>query len=155
MWALPEHCFKILCYLALFSCLVLLVPTVGSLVFEHGNLNVLQIHLGLFSQNYFVYLEHFSSCCWSLSRATAGVKCGEGPVSQRLPQRSLASWEALGQGWCCSAQDQACSLQLRTIPRNSYVTAHILQCCPARGGNWALQEPLPQLWQSCSAWFQG
>lgn len=58
VWALPEHCFKILCYLALFSCLVLLVPTVGSLIFEHGNLNVLQIHLGVFSQNYFVYLEH-------------------------------------------------------------------------------------------------
>lgn len=53
----PQYCFKILCYLVLSSCLVLLVPTVGSLVFEHGNLNVLQIHLGLFPQNYFVCLE--------------------------------------------------------------------------------------------------
>lgn len=52
----PKSCVIIWFYLLTWYCLFPLWEALG---FEHGNMNILQIYLGLSSQNYCVYLEGF------------------------------------------------------------------------------------------------
>lgn len=117
---------------------------------------VLSLVTWVFSKYILVYLFKTIVCtlrvrgyCYSSWNCVAVcARCGEGLRSQWLPHRPPAPEEALGQGWCRSAQDRACCLQPSTIPSSCHGRAHVLQRCLARGGKWALQAPPAWLWQS-------
>lgn len=148
------------CSTTLKSCIIIcfclliqycLLPLWEFLVLSMVTLNILQIHLGLYSQNCCAYLEALWLLLWSWRCLAVCVRCGEGLGSQWLPSRSLAPEEAPGQGCCCSAQDQAHHLQSSTIP--SSCVSEDKSCSaawPVEGGDHcrASSTAVTQSWQS-------